>query len=105
MARPAGYWLNTWLYDDLLIIRKTTHTEVAATTGLSLGTLSDLRSWRRSASMVVARELAGALMVQPESLFPELAQQGRDAAIAGRPSRPSAMAKVGATTMAKVGAR
>ncbi len=70
MARPAGHALNQSAFDDLLLIRRTTLTELAETSKIARPTLSSLVAGNHRASLPMADRLATALGVNVETLFP-----------------------------------
>lgn len=73
MARPAGHKLNRPAWDDLLVIRRKSLTEVAKDAGIPRVTLSSILHEHHGASPQVAGRIADALECRVGTLFPSLA--------------------------------
>jgi transcriptional regulator with XRE-family HTH domain len=80
MARPKGFQLNTDAFEDLLVARGMTRSEIADQAEIALSSLSGLTriGRQKGASLPVALRIASVMRVRPGTLFPELA--GRVAA-------------------------
>lgn len=72
MGRPRGWQLSKNTFDDLLVIRRLSRTELAEQAEVSPQMLGDLYGKKRAgASIKTARALASVLDVSVETLFPE----------------------------------
>lgn len=71
LGRPKGYRLNRDAFDHLLEQSRLTATSVAADAGVSISTLSGLRSGKHCASTDVAGRIADVMGCRVGVLFPE----------------------------------
>ena len=72
-GRPAGRLIHAEAFEALLAARNLLKKDVAADVGVSPGYLADLLAHRCGASVTVADQLASALGVKLEAIFPEAA--------------------------------
>lgn len=72
MARPKGFRISRPAFQDILEARRMTMTEMAASAGMPLATLSGLVAGAHRASMATVRKLAAGAGCSEETLFPEL---------------------------------
>jgi transcriptional regulator with XRE-family HTH domain len=76
MPRPAGHRLSPEAFDDVLRLKGLSLTQAAQRSETPRPTLSSLLGGHSAASVPTAHRIAGALGVNPITLFPSL----RDAA-------------------------
>lgn len=72
MARPAGHPLNRAAWEDVLALKGLTLTQVAELAEIPRPTLSGLLGGHHKAAVPMAHRIAGAIGVQPATLFPTL---------------------------------
>lgn len=72
MARPQGHELSREAYDDLLRILGLNNPTVADLSGVPQPTLRSLYGGHHKASTPQAHQIANAMGVAPETLFPTL---------------------------------
>lgn len=72
MARPKGHRLSPTAWDDVLTLRGDNLTNVAERADIPRATLSGLVGGHHRASVPIAHQLANALGVNAETLFPTL---------------------------------
>lgn len=72
MARPKGLRLSPSAWNDVLRLKRLTLSEVAELADINRATISGLVGGHARASLPMARQLADALEVDAETLFPTL---------------------------------
>jgi plasmid maintenance system antidote protein VapI len=72
MARPKGHKLSAPAWDDVLRLTGASLTQVAERAEIPRPTLSSLLGGHHAASVPMAHRIAGALGVNPATLFPTL---------------------------------
>lgn len=72
MGRPAGHQMNRQAWDDVLRLTGLSLTRVSELADIPRVTLSSLAGGHHRASVTQAHQLANALSVYPETLFPTL---------------------------------
>lgn len=72
MARPRGHPLSPSAWSDVLTLKGESLTDVATRAGIPRATVSALVGGNSRASVPLAHQLAHALGVHPETLFPTL---------------------------------
>lgn len=79
MARPKGYRMSPAAWADITAMRGVTLTEVAELADVQRASLSGLVGGHARASAPMAHRIASALGCSPETLFPTLRPQFREA--------------------------
>lgn len=72
MARPKGHRLNPDAWEDILVARGLSLTEIAERSGIPRPTVSSLLGGYHRASVPQAHRLAEALGCRPQTIFPSL---------------------------------